>query len=154
MTPIPPTLLPHILTAIRIHADEMVKTANTRQQMIDEGVSFLIGDALEREATQISYLLSTAQSLLDWVQFSPISVHSEPSSPPHNPDGLTPEQVGVDKGWRLLEEGELYDGPCLHELECWCENTKWKANFWGYNERETFRTKLTREELKQKRRLI
>lgn len=152
MTPIPPTLLPHILIAVRIHADEMVKTANTRQQMIDEGVSFLIDDALEREATQIAYLLTSAQSLLDWVQAFPVSVQPEPSSSPHNPNGLTTDQVGVSEGWRLLNENEnLSWEESTTLIQFWYDSHFSTDSIRGGFSHCTYRTKLTCEELKQKR---
>lgn len=39
---------------------------------------------------------------------------------PHNPDFLTPEQVGVSEGWRLLVKGEIRPADC----EFWARSYK------------------------------
>lgn len=145
-------LTPHIQTAIRIHADEMVKIATTRQAMIDEGIAFVQDEALAREKEQIKYLLSTAEALLDYANSLSVEVQIEPSRKVHNPDGLTNEQVGIVEGWRLLDEDEIIpNNNALEEIESW-DITGWdNEGFFGANQSMTYRTKLTREELKQKR---
>ena len=42
-----------------------------------------------------------------------------PDDPEHNPDNLTPEQVGVEDGWRLLRQSEVVIGMPLGSLQFW-----------------------------------
>lgn len=146
------TLTPHIQTAIRIHADELIKTATIRQTMIDEGIAFVQDEALAREKEQIKYLLSTAEALLDYANSLSVKVQIEPSRKAHNPDGLSFKQVEAKDGWRLLNEDEIiFSDNTLEEIESW-DITGWdNGSFFGANQSMTYRTKLTREELKQKR---
>lgn len=74
----------------------------------------------------------------------------------HNVDNLTPEQVGVAEGWRLLDEHEIYgNAPYLHvdvdDLEGWCHFWSTAPGWRGSNHGTTYRTKLTREELRKAR---
>lgn len=72
---------------------------------------------------------------------------------PHNPDELTPEQVGVSDGYRLLDEDEIKErGDGCFEIEYSAVDSHTKQQFWfgpawGCHEALTYRTKLTREEL-------
>lgn len=71
----------------------------------------------------------------------------------HNPDNLTDEQIGTDEGWRLLDEDEVIDGdfPELKDIEAWTSDRKWESNFYGATMIVTYRTKLTRAELRAAR---
>lgn len=42
-----------------------------------------------------------------------------PDDPEHNPDSLTPEQVGVAEGWRLLRRSEVVIGMPIGSLQFW-----------------------------------
>lgn len=59
----------------------------------------------------------------------------------HNPDNLTPEQVGVSDGWRLLLKSEIDPNrPLTEEIECY-RFGDWDKT-WGGNQSElTYRTK-------------
>jgi len=72
----------------------------------------------------------------------------------HNPDGLTPEQVGVSKGWRLLDADEIF-GDSIKEIESYgCLSERWHddgrehGRMWSVI---TYRTRLTRAELREAR---
>lgn len=74
---------------------------------------------------------------------------------PHNPDNLTPEQVGVSEGWRLLDEDEV-TGASNREIDgiqLFLRGREWwgDSNLSGNGNHVTYRTKLTREELAEKR---
>lgn len=150
------TLTPHIQTAIRIHADELIKTATARQTIIDEGIAFVQGEALVREKEQITHLQSTAAALIDYANSLSVKVQIEPSRKVHNPDGLSFKQVEAKDGWRLLFTDEIMDqkGEFI-EIEAWKSlrfPNNWDNSGWsGSSVNTTYRTKLTREELKQKR---
>jgi len=74
-------------------------------------------------------------------------------STPHNPDNLTPEQIGVAEGWRLLDEDEI--GPNNGKATCqpWLKPFGSNPGMWGnlnyvgQSPELTYRTRLTREEL-------
>lgn len=70
----------------------------------------------------------------------------------HNPDGLTPEQVGVSDGWRLLDEDEIVTGyrVAYRAIEIYANNG-WLDNASGNWRSVTYRTCLTREELAKAR---
>ncbi len=71
---------------------------------------------------------------------------------PHNPDNLTPEQVGVAYGWRLLDEDEVISVPVAeHCCEAWSKGfERWMiSNVTGQNKVLTYRTRLTRSELRK-----
>lgn len=84
-----------------------------------------------------------------------------PSDPvQHNPNNLTPEQVGVSEGWRLLDRDEIimaYDFcPLLPQIEKWdsweIENARWNFAGWcGAEPTLTYRTRLSRPELRAAR---
>jgi len=80
----------------------------------------------------------------------------------HNPEGLTPEQVGIKDGYRVLDKDET--GPkfnnsiSLRDIEGWNYGDKWNyGDTWGKTgcrgnlANVTYRTKLTREQLAAKR---
>lgn len=75
---------------------------------------------------------------------------------PHNPDNLTPEQVGVADGWRLLDENEIlsqFDNRPPYTCQAWLE-FKWSSEDLGYNGGSpnlTYRTRLSRAELRAAR---
>lgn len=66
----------------------------------------------------------------------------------HNPDKLTEEQVGVKDGWRLLESDEIvYYGVPHDSIQAW-QNT-WDSSGWrGSDPSCTYRTKLSKHELR------
>lgn len=75
---------------------------------------------------------------------------------PHNPDGLTPEQVGVSEGWRLLDEDEIRESTPIAVIRMWTHLTTphgWTAG--GVTAGElteyTYRTKLNRADLRKAR---
>lgn len=70
---------------------------------------------------------------------------------PHNPAGLTPEQVGVAEGWRLLDRDEIVPRESTTKIEGWDFNYFfWDRPSWsGSCPRFTYRTRLTRAELAQ-----
>lgn len=84
------------------------------------------------------------------------SVPTVASAKTHNPDGLTPEQVGVTDGWRLLDEDEIIKHYVLNffGIELW-KCGRWDAangNTWkGNSKTYTYRTRLTRAELRKAR---
>jgi len=73
----------------------------------------------------------------------------------HNPDGLTPEQVGIKDGYRVLDKDET--GPkfnnsiSLRAIEGWNSDDTWDKGYRGNLANVTYRTKLTREQLAAKR---
>lgn len=80
----------------------------------------------------------------------------ERSETTHNPDNLTPEQVGTQDGWRLLDRDELEPVdieppfPGLRDLEIWIV-IRWAPYNSGNTHSRSYRTKLTREELRKAR---
>lgn len=72
----------------------------------------------------------------------------------HNPGNLTDAQVGVADGWRLLDEDEVIKVHGFHVLDDiemrrgdeWCDQ-----GHEGYNTRATYRTRLSRAELRNAR---
>ena len=73
----------------------------------------------------------------------------EASPIPHNPRELTPEEYEADKGYRLLDEDEIkYRVNPYKEIEAWDKNdNRWDVEFSGASKANTYRTKLSREEL-------
>lgn len=69
-----------------------------------------------------------------------------------NPAGLTQAQVGIAEGWRLLEEDEITTAPRAGKLQVWFREVgKWGSCMdlgWARN---TYRTRLTRAELRAAR---
>lgn len=70
---------------------------------------------------------------------------------PHNPDNLPPETVGVDDGWRLLDEDEVgnVDWDQVH-VDKWSE-FGWQTRNFGWDKLRTYRTRLSRTELRAAR---
>ena len=69
----------------------------------------------------------------------------------HNPDNLTGEQVGVNDGWRLLDEDEIRDDcGVLGEIRVFVDDS-WDSGCVGWDHSATYRTKLSREELRKAR---
>jgi len=68
---------------------------------------------------------------------------------PYNPHELTPEEYEADKGYRLLDEDEIkYRVNSYKEIEAWDKNdNRWDVEFLGVSKVNTYRTKLSREEL-------
>lgn len=71
----------------------------------------------------------------------------------HNYDNLTPEQVGVSEGWRLLDEDEIIQSyPTEYNgLQAWTsfnDTKSWHPDFCGASSGTTYRTKLARAELR------
>ena len=70
----------------------------------------------------------------------------------HNPDNLTPKQVGVSEGYRLLDEDEIKDRTSNLCIEKWVV-TSFKNPYWddsryqGNDTYLTYRTRLSREQL-------
>jgi len=68
---------------------------------------------------------------------------------PYNPRELTPEQYGASEGYRLLDKDEIkYRVNPYKEIEAWDKNdNRWDVEFSGSSKANTYRTKLSREEL-------
>jgi len=69
----------------------------------------------------------------------------------HNPDQLTPEQVGVSDGYRLLDVDEIKDRQKMH-IHIEARNKRggyWLTSYrsFGNDPQITYRTRLTREQL-------
>lgn len=71
---------------------------------------------------------------------------------PHNPDNLTPGQIGTQDGWRLLDRDEIIDDYPTSErvAEQW-RGSFWEEGYYGVAQEYTYRTNLTREELRKAR---
>lgn len=72
----------------------------------------------------------------------------------HNPDSLTPEQYGQSEGWRLLDADEVGDQFTNHSdgIEGFDGREWWGDGVYcGNSRRMTYRTKLTRSELREAR---
>jgi len=70
----------------------------------------------------------------------------------HNPDKLTVAQVG--EGYRLLDKDEVIGHknlPAIKEIECYTEEGQWEGGYTGSTKNYTYRTKLTRAELREAR---
>ena len=69
----------------------------------------------------------------------------------HNPANLTPEQVGAEGGWRLLDKDEIgHFNKDIEGLERW--DSGWEDGPWaGTSNSRSYRTKLTRAELRAAR---
>jgi hypothetical protein len=71
----------------------------------------------------------------------------------HNPHDLIWPQIEPHLGYRLLntdEVGELH--PQLEEVEAWLVTVdKWATGYWGQDRGLTYRTKMTRAELRKAR---
>lgn len=120
------SLIPYIQVAIRRHAHDL------------EGIG----------ETEL------ANDLLVWAKALTNQVQSEPSPKPHNPDGLTPEQVGVSNGWRLLDEDEIQTSATFvdHIISCRLSSGAWGSLWYnGTDFENTYRTQLTREQLAEAR---
>lgn len=69
---------------------------------------------------------------------------------PHNPDNLTPKQVG--EGWRLLDDDEvIFSIQTLKEMEGWSSKLGWVDYCVGNRKETTYRTRLSRDELRKAR---
>lgn len=72
----------------------------------------------------------------------------------HNPDFLSDEQVGVSEGWRLLDEDEITSRiPDFSANKCdqWLSVSGWTDGGYGTLRDATYRTRLTRAELRKAR---
>lgn len=69
---------------------------------------------------------------------------------PHNPDNLTPEIIGVEEGYRLLDRDEIKEATSIRGIDMWDMGVWWKACA-GSSLEYTYRTKLTREQLAEMR---
>lgn len=75
---------------------------------------------------------------------------------PHNPDALTDSQIGIADGWRLLDEDEVGTGTKilggLRELDMYYRsNQQWQSFNSGCDKGMTYRTRLSRAELRKAR---
>lgn len=74
---------------------------------------------------------------------------------PANPNNLSDETVGVANGWRLLDVDEIRNEPPWPELaalDSWMDgDKKWESSFSGNYPAATYRTRLTRAELRSAR---
>lgn len=62
--------------------------------------------------------------------------------PEHNPDNLTPKQVGVADGWRLLRKSEIKDNRTTTPAHWW-RNGGWSHESTGWTAPDsTFRTRI------------
>jgi hypothetical protein len=60
----------------------------------------------------------------------------------HNPDELSPEQVGVNDGWRLLLESETQEDERVDYIELWSpEHRHFTSGKYYPTDSQTFRTK-------------
>ncbi len=71
-------------------------------------------------------------------------------SKPHNYDDLTPDIVGVNEGYRLLNRDEIKKGPTIRSIERYYQGG-WLEDCAGSQIVYSYRTKLTREQLAEKR---
>lgn len=73
-------------------------------------------------------------------------------STPHNPDSLTPEQVGAPE-WRLLDEDEIIASCDMpnHKVTCDAWLKHWVSGWGGGHKEKTYRTKLSRAKLREAR---
>lgn len=113
----------------------------------NEVASLKLPDSPEKTAPS-----TVASNAADSFNPSPAAV-GEPS-PAHNPDHLTPEQVGVSDGWRLLDEDEVeYGGNPLAEgvSRWWYHGAYWQDGWSGQEKVNTYRTRLSRAELRKAR---
>ena len=78
----------------------------------------------------------------------------------HNPDGLTPEQYGMGQGYRLLDKDEILPAagskvrlPDLEEFQPgpFYGHRCWEPGVYGDSRAVTYRTRLTREQLRAAR---
>jgi len=82
-----------------------------------------------------------------------------PTSKSHNPDKLTFGEVGVEDGWRLLDEDEIRtNSDDIDGIQGWIrcnrkDDSRWGSSIrWGGIDKSvTYRTKLSREELRKAR---
>jgi len=115
-------------------------------------VGVMVGRAVRPWTDLYEYEYST-----DRINWKPCTVPAPTKPKPHNPGRLTPEQYGASEGYRLLDEDEIlpankrYDS--VMELEGSSDiKTGWTHWSIGNSPSWTYRTKLSREELAQKRR--
>ena len=66
----------------------------------------------------------------------------------HNPDNIP--ETKIPAGYRLLDKDEIVGGPKLTEIQSWT-GYSWKVGNYGDSECVTYITKLSRQELKDKR---
>lgn len=110
----------------------------------------------QERASETSLGISGFQAT--WNNTSGGNVQPEPAA--HNPNNLTPEQVGVADGWRLLDEDEIIRIIGSGEVQAWDDQGtgfKWHVHNWGSipfrgsNRDYTYRTRLSRAELRKAR---
>jgi len=71
----------------------------------------------------------------------------QPDDPEHNPDNLTPEQVGVAGGWRLLRQSEVKERENAVRVQGW-PIRRWVGGEWKASDPAcTYRTRLPYGEL-------
>lgn len=94
-------------------------------------------------------------ALLVGEAFREVTFMNTTTPTPHNPDNLTPSQIG--EGWRLLHEDEILPARAFGPIAGLCvwQNTAqhpyWIDNTSGASKACTYRTRLTRAELRAAR---
>jgi hypothetical protein len=68
----------------------------------------------------------------------------------HNPDNLTPEQIGAKDGWRLLLKSEIIKRIPDTNIEWYGLDGKWRSGTNGDDNKFTYRTKLPIGEIDKK----
>lgn len=67
----------------------------------------------------------------------------------HNPNNLTPKQVEVNQGWRLILKSEAGGSMPISSCDRW-EHEKWQSGNYGANIAASYRTKLPLPEPKKR----
>lgn len=84
-----------------------------------------------------------------WLRTSSIPVRRKIKK--HNPHNISPEELEESEGYRLLDEDELVESLAYGDTVQAFDGEKWTGGWGGYKKDLTFRTKLTREELRKAR---
>lgn len=105
-------------------------------------------DKIGKRVAKIKFKQKDVDALNDFVARSPLR---RLASTPHNPDGVTPEQLNPPVvPWRLMDEDEIVSREhTTHEIQGWEKlNKKWSdVLLFGSFKATTYRTRLTRAQL-------
>lgn len=121
------------------------------QMMIIAVWEFGIGfrDSVPRSLSIEFSQLGDYEHSTDRITWKPCTGPAKPEHKPHNPDHLTQEQVG--EGWRLLDEDEVTGLLTLKACVDGWTHVGWQDGYFGSETTITYRTKLSREELRKAR---